>query len=164
MWSILAIALLPHQRGDAAALMRARANGTCKKKPAQVLRWAVEVATADNICCFNRHYAEGSQSFATNTQYMSDLLSGGEVTYYDSITSKPLFVAPRGRSMESFLEESRQHGWPSFRDAEVIWDNVRVLSDGETVSIDGTHVRQLVSILRPLGCPILGTLVACTAC
>lgn len=32
------------------------------------------------------------------------------------------------------------HGWPSFRDEEVNWDVVRVLSDGETVSIDGTHL------------------------
>jgi hypothetical protein len=33
------------------------------------------------------------------------------------------------------------HGWPSFRDQEVVWDNVRVLkSSGETVSVDGTHL------------------------
>lgn len=32
------------------------------------------------------------------------------------------------------------HGWPSFRDEEVNWDVVRVLSDGETVSVDGTHL------------------------
>ena len=31
-------------------------------------------------------------------------------------------------------------GWPSFRDEEVIWENVRSLHDGETVSIDGTHL------------------------
>ena len=39
-----------------------------------------------------------------------------------------------------FLAESKAHGWPSFRDAEVYWDNVRVLANGETVSIDGTHL------------------------
>ena len=133
------LALLPHQRGDE-SLMRAKAHGTCKRKPAQVLRWAVDLATADNICCFNRHYAEGSQSFAANTQYMTELSRGGEITYYDSITNKPLFVAPRGRTLDAFIEEGKQHGWPSFRDAEVVWDNVRVLSDGETVSIDGTHL------------------------
>ena len=31
-------------------------------------------------------------------------------------------------------------GWPSFRDAEVDWAHVRVLSDGEVVSVDGTHL------------------------
>ena len=42
--------------------------------------------------------------------------------------------------MEDFLIESRAHGWPSFRDEEVNWDMVRVLKDGETVSVDGTHL------------------------
>ncbi len=32
------------------------------------------------------------------------------------------------------------HGWPSFRDNEVVWDNVRCLKNGETVSLDGTHL------------------------
>ena len=32
------------------------------------------------------------------------------------------------------------HGWPSFRDDEVNWDYVRVLSDGECVSTAGTHL------------------------
>ena len=31
-------------------------------------------------------------------------------------------------------------GWPSFRDQEVVWDNVRMLRDGETVSLTGTHL------------------------
>jgi peptide methionine sulfoxide reductase MsrB len=51
-----------------------------------------------------------------------------------------LFVAPRGRTFDEFLVESRRHGWPSFRDEEVVWDNVRVLEDGESVSVDGTHL------------------------
>ena len=31
-------------------------------------------------------------------------------------------------------------GWPSFRDDEVNWKHVRVLPNGETVSVDGTHL------------------------
>ena len=31
-------------------------------------------------------------------------------------------------------------GWPSFRDDEVVWENMRILKDGESVSIDGTHL------------------------
>jgi len=42
--------------------------------------------------------------------------------------------------MEEFLTESRRHGWPSFRDEEVNWEYVRVLPDGECVSVDGTHL------------------------
>ena len=38
------------------------------------------------------------------------------------------------------MRESRAHGWPSFRDEEVMKDNVRVLEDGEAVSVDGTHL------------------------
>ena len=51
-----------------------------------------------------------------------------------------MFIAPRGRTVEQFLQESRAHGWPSFRDAEVVWENVRCLSNGEAVSVDGTHL------------------------
>jgi hypothetical protein len=46
-----------------------------------------------------------------------------EITFYDSVTGKPLFIAPRGRTFEEFRKESESHGWPSFRDQEV-----RVLS------------------------------------
>ena len=37
-------------------------------------------------------------------------------------------------------DESKAHGWPSFRDEEVVWENIRFLEDGEAVSIDGTHI------------------------
>ena len=66
--------------------------------------------------------------------------SDNEITFYDSNTGKPLFVAPRGRSMDTFIAESSHHGWPSFRDEEVVWENVRCLPNGETVSVDGTHL------------------------
>mgnify|MGYP002056836866 CR=1 FL=1 len=42
--------------------------------------------------------------------------------------------------MKAFLKESQSHGWPSFRDAEVVWENIKVLDGGETVSVDGTHL------------------------
>ena len=44
------------------------------------------------------------------------------------------------RTFDEFVSESKVHGWPSFRDEEVIWDNVRALGDGETVSVAGTHL------------------------
>lgn len=67
--------------------------------------------------------------------------SGGPVTFYDSVTGKPLFKAPVSRSVDDFINESEVHGWPSFRDDEVVWENVRVLkSSGETVSTSGTHL------------------------
>ena len=69
---------------------------------------------------------------------MQDL--DGGVTFYDSVTGRPLFIAPIGRSMADFLEESKAHGWPSFRDEEVVWDEVGCLPNGETVSLAGTHL------------------------
>jgi hypothetical protein len=53
--------------------------------------------------------------------------------FRDSVTGLPLFIAPIGRSWEAFLAESKTHGWPSFRGAEVVWENVRVLGNGETM-------------------------------
>jgi len=63
-----------------------------------------------------------------------------KITFYDSNTGLPLFKAPMNRSWDAWLKESEAHGWPSFRDAEVNWDNVRAVSRGETVSVHGTHL------------------------
>merc|ERR1712125_156004 len=74
---------------------------------------------------------------------IADLLNdspAAEITFYDSVTGKPLFIAPRGRTFDAFLQESRAHGWPSFRDEEVLPEYVRVLANGEAVSVDGTHL------------------------
>jgi peptide methionine sulfoxide reductase MsrB len=79
----------------------------------------------------------------TTTTFVTDAKSmkaGEEITFYDSNTGKALFIAPRGRDMDAFLKESASHGWPSFRDEEVNWDVVRVLDNGEAVSVDGTHL------------------------
>ena len=95
---------------------------------------------ADRICCFNRRYAEyGGYAWGPDITWLSDVGSR-ETEYFDSVTGKLLFTAPKGRTADEFLEESRNHGWPSFRDQEVNWDVVRILDDGEVVSIDGTHL------------------------
>ena len=93
------------------------------------LKYGCDFSTADRICCFNRHLAESSgYAFESPRTWVEEARSnGGEITYYDSVTGKPLFIAPRGRSVEQLIEESRHHGWPSFRDQEVVWDNVRCL-------------------------------------
>lgn len=50
---------------------------------------------------------------------MASVLENGEITFYDSNTGEPLFYAPRGRTFDEFVSESKKHGWPSFRDEEV---------------------------------------------
>jgi hypothetical protein len=40
-----------------------RAHGTTENAPDANLRWAADHKIADNVCCFNRHYAEPSGSW-----------------------------------------------------------------------------------------------------
>jgi peptide methionine sulfoxide reductase MsrB len=88
----------------------------------------------------NRHYAEHSGYFKTTKFLSEESEASGEITFYDSVTGKPLFIAPRGRTFKEFVKESTAHGWPSFRDSEVVVENVRVLENGEAVSLEGTHL------------------------
>lgn len=119
-------------------IMDKKAHGTCVGPLQKELRWGCDAETADRICCFNRHYAEHS-GYWTKTRFLSEANKTGE-NFYDPVTGKLLFQAPRSRSWAAFVKESRAHGWPSFRDDEVNWENVRCLSNGECVSVDGTHL------------------------
>ena len=124
------------------SIMLPKAHGTSEVPVQNNLRWKCDQKVADRICNFNRHYAEPAGYFS-KTRFTKDAKSKKEdekITFYDSNTGKPLFIAPVGRSMDAFLAESNAHGWPSFRDEEVVWENVRILNDGETVSVDGTHL------------------------
>ena len=68
---------------------------------------------ATQICSHNRHYAEPSGSaYGAASSYLKELRRDGPTVYYDSVTGLPLFVAPRGRSLEAFLREGADHGWP----------------------------------------------------
>eukprot|EP00565_Helicotheca_tamesis_P008512 CAMPEP_0185725718 /NCGR_PEP_ID=MMETSP1171-20130828/1908_1 /TAXON_ID=374046 /ORGANISM="Helicotheca tamensis, Strain CCMP826" /LENGTH=223 /DNA_ID=CAMNT_0028393911 /DNA_START=61 /DNA_END=732 /DNA_ORIENTATION=+ len=125
------------------SIMSQKSHGTSDTPVQKDLRWACDYDTADRICNFNRHYAEFRGYWAT-TPFLKEAReqfdAEGEITFYDSNTGKPLFVAPKGRTFEEFAAESKSHGWPSFRDEEVVWENVRCLPDGEAVSVDGTHL------------------------
>jgi peptide methionine sulfoxide reductase MsrB len=132
------------QSDDADGIMRQRAHGTCLGPVQKPVRWGCDWAKADDISCFNRHWAERAGYWETTDFFAEEgketKKRSGPVIFYDSVTSEPLFQAPVGRSWEDFVHESLHHGWPSFRDQEVISDRVRVLPDGETVSLDGTHL------------------------
>ena len=121
------------------SIMNKKSYGTGGAPVQKDLRWGCDIKTADRICNFNRAFAEYAGYFTT-TRFFNEVDRAKETTYYDSITGKPLFIAPRGRTFEDFEAESRIHGWPSFRDEEVVWENVRCLKDGETVSLSGTHL------------------------
>jgi|TARA_B100000085_G_scaffold244118_1_gene236436 peptide methionine sulfoxide reductase MsrB len=121
------------------SIMCKKAHGTSDSPVQKDLRWNCDYETADRICNFNRHYAEYAGYFLS-TSFLNEVDRTKETTFYDSVTGKPLFIAPRGRTFGEFEEESKAHGWPSFRDEEVVWENVRCVPGGEAVSTTGTHL------------------------
>ena len=131
------------------SIMAPKAHGTSASPVQKDLKWNVDVENADRITNYNRRFAEYG-GYWKQTNFLKEVSRTEPTTYYDSVTGKPLFRAPIGRSMDEFLAESNVHGWPSFRDQEVVWENARVLRDGETVSTTGTHVREPDLNLRPL--------------
>jgi len=125
--------------GDA-DIMSQKAHGTCEHPVMNDLRFGCDKQMADRVCCFNRHYAENA-GYWKQTNFLKEVNKDGETMFFDSVSGKPLFIAPRGRTFEQFRRETDSHGWPSFRDQEVVWDNVRVIrGDNEAVSVDGTHL------------------------
>jgi len=122
------------------SIMSKKAHGTSEVPVQQNLRWSCSGETADRICNFNRHYAEHSGYWQSTTFLKDESAASGEINFYDSNTGDLLFVAPRGRTWDAFVRESVSHGWPSFRDEEVVWDKMRVLPGGEAVSTAGTHL------------------------
>ena len=103
------------------SIMSEKGHGSSQKPVQKNLRWGCDEETADRICNFNRHWAENAGYFVAKTNFIQDAMATkGEITFYDSVTGKPLFIAPRGRSMKDFISESKVHGWPSFRDEEVV--------------------------------------------
>ena len=124
-------------------IMDQKNHGTCLCEIENSLRFGSSSEIANQICCFNRRYAE-NENYWSDTDFIkeltNDIWSNKPSVFYDSVTNKPLFKAPMDRTWPSFLHETNNHGWPSFRIQEVIQENVKVLEDGEVVSVDGTHL------------------------
>jgi len=98
------------------------------------------------VCCDNERLAEPRGWYLRETELEGVLRAnasasaGAPFTFYDASCGLPLYRAPVGRSLEQFLAESRAHGWPSFREQEVVGGNVEVRGGGEVVSRCGTHL------------------------
>jgi len=107
----------PAVMGDE-SIMAPKAHGSSATPVQENLRWNCDAKTADNICSFNRHYAE-HRGYWTKTTFFDEAKKEweetGEVKFFDSVTGKQLFVAPRGRTFQEFIKETLSHGWPSFR-------------------------------------------------
>lgn len=100
------------------------------------------LATA--VCCDKRlgPYAEPQFLYqAPDIMLYSKMDKGGITTFYDSVCGLPLFRAPVGRTFAEFQADTDEHGWPSFRSAEVLSNNVRTdNSTGFVFSRCGTHL------------------------
>jgi len=100
------------------------------------------LATA--ICCDNRTkvFAEPRFLFESPQINLFAQLDANKVTtFYDSVCGLPLFRAPVNRTLADFQADTVEHGWPSFRPAEVITENVITDPDSEFVySKCGTHL------------------------
>ena len=136
--------LASHKLKGSHQIMSQKLHGTCVAPPQNPLRWGVDHKRADELGCFNRHFAEFPGSWES-TKLPAEManqsaVENSTIMFYDSVTGRPLFEAPKGRTWSDFHRESTVHGWPSFRDDEVIQENVRVLADGEVVSLAGTHL------------------------
>jgi peptide methionine sulfoxide reductase MsrB len=91
------------------------------------------------VCCANEKYAEPSGSLERTTLF-ADVTE--DTVFYDAQCGVPLFKLG-ARSLEKWKDESRKHGWPSFRDDEVVELGTNVLErgwSGEVVSSCGTHL------------------------
>jgi peptide methionine sulfoxide reductase MsrB len=124
---------------DKDGVMAQKEHGTCSVPVQDNFRFGAKRELGDRISCYNRFFAEPA-GYYQSTAFEKEVRAAGQITFYDSVTGKPLFIAPKDRSVDEFLAESKTHGWPSFRDQEVVWENVKILADGETVSVDGTHL------------------------
>eukprot|EP00521_Asterionellopsis_glacialis_P003843 CAMPEP_0195265012 /NCGR_PEP_ID=MMETSP0706-20130129/11182_1 /TAXON_ID=33640 /ORGANISM="Asterionellopsis glacialis, Strain CCMP134" /LENGTH=348 /DNA_ID=CAMNT_0040319373 /DNA_START=114 /DNA_END=1160 /DNA_ORIENTATION=- len=134
---------------DEESIMAPKAHGTSMNPVQENLRWDCNYDLADSLCNFNSlkkggnfepaGYWRQSEFFEEAKKFHKE--DGGKMTFYDSNSGKPLFCAPQQRSWDDFLQEASVHGWLSFRDDEVIWENVRCLKRGGiTVSLAGTHL------------------------
>ena len=103
---------------ETSGIMRPRRHGTCAAEPGE-LRWSLSAQLASSIACFNRRGAEPSGSYEASADFLEAAAAvaaatpQGEatITFYDAATRRPLFIAPRNRTMDDFLVESKRHGW-----------------------------------------------------
>lgn len=102
---------------------------------------------AEAICCDSAFapFAEPTGYYARPDvklfKYLEAKKEGATTTFYDSVCGIPLFVVPRNRTLADFEAETTEHGWPSFRTAELATpDAVKIMPDGEVISKCGTHL------------------------
>lgn len=124
---------------------------TCSGPPQTPLQYGVDAYSAESvglpnapsneslaeaICCDPTYalYPEPKGLYAQpDVSLFRHMNESGVTTFYDSVCGVPLFRAPVNRSFQEWAAETQEHGWPSFRSAEVVAENVIITEDGVTV-------------------------------
>jgi len=123
---------------------------TCNGPIQDNLRWGMssknftfdgDELLTEAICCDSNYagYAEPAGLF-TQLGLFDTLNPNGINTFYDPVSGKPLFAAPQGRTFEEWKAESVEHGWPSFRDAEVVPDAIEIRENVVYSKVGGTRL------------------------
>lgn len=105
---------------------------------------APDETLADAVCCdaFFAPYAEPQQTYELpDVDLYAKMDPNGRTTFYDSVCGIPLFITPINRTFADFQADTDEHGWPSFRAAEVVQGNViwdKVTTDVKSKC--GTHL------------------------
>lgn len=102
------------------------------------------VSLTEAICCDQqyRKYAEPNGLYKFyGVGLFRTIDTSGVTTFYDSVCGLPVFRAPVGRSFEAWKAETDKHGWPSFRAAEVLSENIIV----DTTTYNGAEHLKIYS-------------------
>jgi len=82
---------------------------------------------AEAVCCDKRALATAEPMFtyaAPDISLYAKMDANGTTTFYDSVCGVPLFRAPVGRTRAEFEADTDEHGWPSFREEEIVRENL----------------------------------------
>jgi peptide methionine sulfoxide reductase MsrB len=133
---------------SAAALMKPGAfkEGTSTTSPSKTPDVPVPVgdteSLAEAVCCDLRvkPFAEPQFLFQAPDINLFAKLDKGITTFYDSVCGVPLFHTPVNRTLDDFKADTTEHGWPSFRSAEVTEHVKTDKTTGFVTSSCGTHL------------------------
>lgn len=81
------------------SVMSQKAHGTTDKPVQESLRWNCDRKTADNICCFNRHYAEYS-GYWTKTTFLKEVSKSNTFLWFLGLGS---FLRPKESQIHSMF-------------------------------------------------------------
>jgi hypothetical protein len=101
---------------------------------------------AEAICCDprTRPYAE-PQFFFRRPEIALFSHVSEHATFYDSVCGIPLFNVPKNRTWADFVAETQEHGWPSFRESELVPGSIVVSpTDGDVYSSCGTYLGSIL--------------------